>query len=165
MQKFRYRLDPLLEQKRKEKEAADEVLGSVKQQWAAEREREQQMKHRVDELTDAYAGMRRKVLRPDAGSAMSAVHVSHRVAFLKRLAADTEAARDEVFAQQLVVEEAASRVLDAKRTVDEASRRVDILEKHRGKLEKRFYAAAEAKEALELDELGNAMYLTKRRTR
>jgi type III secretion system (T3SS) protein YscO len=67
-----------------------------------------------------------------------------------------------VFSQELAVDEVRGVVREAEMKTSERKRAVEILEKHRAKLEKRFLTEIEQKEALEQDELGNVMYLMQR---
>src|SRR5262249_33579808 len=94
---------------------------------------------------------------------LRAPEVQGRKAFVEALGEDVEKARDAVFSQEMVVQERNEGVGTATRQVAECTRQVDVLEKHRGKLEKRFRDELESKEALEQDELGNVMYLMRRR--
>jgi hypothetical protein len=54
-------------------------------------------------------------------------------------------------------------VQDAKGRVEEARREAEVLAKHRKKQEERFLREAQAKEDLELDEIGNVLYSTRQR--
>jgi len=58
----------------------------------------------------------------------------------------------------LLIEDCKEQVDLAQRHLAKCSREVEILNKHREKLEQRFRREAERKEALELDEIGNMLY-------
>lgn len=163
MPAFRYRLQPLLDQKIRAKESAEEALLERQREHHAALAREKELRELQRMLAETHQRSRRELLKQSGETPLSAAAILERKAFIEGLAEDLEKARDNVFAQQLVVGQCTERLEAAKCLVAECTREVDVLEKHRSKLEKRFRDELEAKEALEQDELGNVMYLMRRR--
>lgn len=160
MAEFRYRLQPLLEQKTEAREKAEHELAARR---AALREAQEQL----DRLTSAVAALSeeraaaRRSLVGDGGS--MGVEVNRRVDDVAILGRRLEAARDEVFAQRLTIEEREEEVVRAKQAVTEATREEEVLKKHKEKSRKRWSAELERKEEAEQEEIASAMYETRRR--
>lgn len=82
--------------------------------------------------------------------------------YLAALRQDLRAAHDQTLMQQFAAEEAQMNVETAQAYALECFREAEKLTRYRAKLEKRFLAEAARKEELEQDELGTAMYLSRR---
>lgn len=164
MAQFRYRLQALLEQKMQAKQEAQHDLA------AAQRE----LRKQQDELDaclmeqEAAAGRlqeaRVEALSPVAG-ATTGEWMRLKRAHIHRLEEQNERAVSETKAQELSVTEAEERLAAARETVALRSRDVEVLEKHRGRLERRFRTETEKKEALDQEEIANVIFLRGRRTR
>jgi hypothetical protein len=76
---------------------------------------------------------------------------------------DYDRASDATRAQELSVNEAEERLADARASLAARSRDVEVLEKHRGRLERRFNEEAGRKEAIEQEEMANAIFLRGRK--
>ena len=100
----------------------------------------------------------------NAGGSIAGTEIKRRVEYIKFLGQEADTAREAVYAQQLVVTEAENKLKAARQHLTECTRDVDVLNKYREKQEKRFLRAAEQKEALELDEIGNMLYTNRRRS-
>ena len=83
---------------------------------------------------------------------------------IHRLEDQDEHAAAETRAQELSVTEAEERLSAARETLASRSRDVEVLEKHRARLERRFREEAARKEALDQEEMANVIFLQGRRT-
>jgi flagellar biosynthesis chaperone FliJ len=164
MAPFRYRLQPLLDEKISLKERAAEALAERQKEVRAEERKLEDLQERERGLGDRKAQFRRGLLAGAAG-AFNGRDAALRRDYLRGLDQDAEDARDACFSQKLAVEESAERLAEAQRELAERSREVEILEKHRRRLEQRFLREAERKEALEQDEIGNMLYMSRRRAK
>ena len=109
--------------------------------------------------------MRRELLsKPADGVALNAMKVQERVEYARAVALQIEDAQGDVNSQRSVVDQCETRVREAKKQVQAATREVEILQKHRAKQEERFVRELREKEDLELDEIGNVLYMTRRRS-
>jgi flagellar biosynthesis chaperone FliJ len=162
MPAFKYRLQPLLEQRQRDLESAEEALIKRQNDVREAELRKEQLLREQDALSRRLRENRKGILTTAPGELLTFHEVERRKLFLKGMAEELESLKDSVFSQQLVVEEARTKLQEAQFQASQARRAVEILEKHRQKLQKRFYAELEQKEALEQDELGNVMYLMQR---
>jgi flagellar biosynthesis chaperone FliJ len=158
---FHYRLKPLLDKKQAAKEEAQRALGERQKEQAAEREQLDGCRRERERLESQLAQARRRVMGAAQGASGGAIQA--RRDYARGLAADVQAAADALAAQEIRVQEAEQRVAAARAELAERSREVDVLEKHRERLEQRFRREVERKEALEQEEMGNVMYLSRRR--
>jgi len=158
MSKLRFRLQPLLDQRLKAKQEADEALATREKALRDEMETLSMLERKEIESRELLARTRRAVL-VTSGEPISANELhnrSNRVLFLKeRLGKDLDA----VFAQKLAIEDAETRVVEARRRMIDAKREAEILEKYRARQERRLRAELERKEDLELDEIGTVVHL------
>lgn len=161
MPAFHYRLQPLLDKKAHLKEAAQRALGDRQNELRAEREALERCGKEQERLERELARARAAVLGAAQGS--TGVLIGARKDYVRGLAADLVAAADTLAAQETRVRDAEDRVAAARTELAERSREVDVLEKHRARLEQRFRHEAERKEALEQEEMGNVMFLRRRR--
>jgi uncharacterized coiled-coil DUF342 family protein len=91
----------------------------------------------------------------------TAVAIRQHRDYLSGLAADLEMARNSTFSQQSRVRKFEEKLAEAKRQLTECLREIDVLTKHRDRLQQRFLRAVEAREAAEQDEIGAVMFLRK----
>jgi chromosome segregation ATPase len=107
---------------------------------------------------------RAEALSPVAG-ATTGEWMRLKRAHIHRLEEQNERAVAETKAQELSVTEADERLAAARETLASRSGDVEVLEKHRARLERRFRAETEKKEALDQEEMANVIFLQGRRTR
>ena len=163
MKGFRFRLQPLLDLKLKAQEDAQKALDDRKKELAAEEKRLEEARQHEQDFIDTRERLRREVMVSSAG-AITGDEVKRRVDYIRFLAQEIDTAKENVYAQQLVVTDAETAVNAARDHLAEATRQVDILEKYREKQETRYKRELEQKEALELDEIGNVLYSNRRRS-
>jgi hypothetical protein len=163
MTQFAYRLQPLLEQKeriRKERES---------EKIQCEREVEEQiaklhlLENQQQALVEKREQLRRGLLNQQSPDPTTGRDATERVAYIKAVGVQIEDAKMAVLSQRQVIADCEIRLDEAKQRVEEARREVEVLEKHRAKQEQRFHRVLQVKEELELDEVGNVLYTTRRR--
>src|SRR5579871_2238547 len=154
---FVYRLQLLLEQKEEPKKAAEQELARREQELERQQGILAELKRREQELIDRRATARRELLSAPDNHPLAVHVVQARSDHIRALGEDIEAAGKEVARQQDVIRK-------CQQQVNESRREVEVLAKHRKKQEERFLREAAAKEELELDEIGNVLYMTRQRS-
>jgi hypothetical protein len=155
---FRYRLQTLLDRKVREKEEAQQALAVAQRDLRKEQDelescrREQQV--REERLRHARSGWLFTAAGVSTGEAMR-LRRSH----VLRLEHECFEAAGETRSQELSVAEAADRLAAARETLASRSRDVEVLEKHRARLARRFQDDAARKDALEQEEMANLVFL------
>jgi flagellar export protein FliJ len=162
MSAFRFRLQPLLDRKNELKEEAEKALLARQKELAAEQERLEAARRHEQDLIEKKQRLRREIM-VNQGGVISGDEVRRRVEFIRFVGQEVDTAKEGVYAQQLVVAEAETRLKAARRHLVECTRDVDVLVKYRERQEARFLRDLERKEALELDEIGNVMFTNRRR--
>jgi hypothetical protein len=84
--------------------------------------------------------------------------------YIARLKDECDDASDATRAQELRVSETEERLAAARETLASASRDLEVLQKHRARLERRFNEEAGRKEALDLEEMANVIFLQGRKS-
>ncbi|PYX42294.1 MAG: hypothetical protein DMG81_01965 [Acidobacteria bacterium] len=164
MAQFVYRLRLLLEQKEELKKEAERELALRQKELEAQREHLEVLQRREQELVEKRDRMRRELLNKSGEQdALTAHEVRERAEFVKVMGVQIEEAKNDVLVQRTVIETCEVKVQQAKSLVEEAKREVEILTKHRAKQEERFMREERVKEELELDEIGNVLFTTRRR--
>ena len=159
MPPFRYRLEALLDQKRKAKTAAEQAL-------AVRRAEERQARAHLAELEAAVstAAERKRAARDTAFVDNDLIEdILARRNDVTIYALRLEEAKDAVQSQRMFLEELAEQTEAALAAVSEASRELEVLLKHRAKAEARFVSEADRKETLEQEEIAAAMFENRRR--
>jgi flagellar export protein FliJ len=160
---FVYRLQLLLEQKEEAKKEAERELARREQELERQEGILENLKRREKELVDKRAKMRDELLSPPGGDPLAAHVVQSRSDYIKVLGKDIENAGKDIQRQRDVIQKCREHVEDGKHKVNESRREVEVLTKHKKKQEERFLREAAAKEELELDEIGNVLYMTRQR--
>ena len=160
---FVYRLQLLLEQKEEAKKEAERELVRRQQELEKQEGILEGLKRREKELIEKRSRRREELLAPPDGEPLAAHVVQSRSDYIKVLGKDIEDAGKDIQRQQDVIRKCRERVEDGKQKVNESRREVEVLTKHKKKQEERFLREAAAKEELELDEIGNVLYMTRQR--
>jgi len=162
---FKFRLQPVLDQRVAAEEEARKTWTLRQEEWRAEQRRLEEAKRKEQDLIARREHLRRNLMAPAPGeNSLPSGGIKQRVEYVKALGLDIEAARDAVFSQKLVVEEAEEKVKEAHKHMLECQRQVEVLEKYRERLEQRWRRELERKEEAELDEIGQTLYSTRRRS-
>jgi len=164
MAQFTYRLQLLLEQKEEAKKNAERELKRCEQELETQISELERRRRVEQELIEKRKQLRRDLMsKPGENGTLTAREVFDRSEYIKVVGLEIEAARAEIVAQEAVVQRCERQVQEAKARVEEARREAEVLTKHRKKQEERFLREAQAKEDLELDEIGNVLYSTRQR--
>jgi flagellar export protein FliJ len=159
---FRFRLQPLLDERLQAQKHAEEELAESQKELLVEKRTWKDLQREQKRIEDLIVIRRRELIGnvPIGGG-----ELEQRKEYLAALSLQLQSARDAVFSQQLVVDEANAKVEAARSRVAERSREAETLAKYREKLEKEFLREAARKEELELDEIGNVLYLNRNHAR
>ena len=160
---FKYRLDPLLNQKNQVKQDAEQSLAARSRELSEEEKRLAEVKQHEAELLGLKEKAKNELLNPGGGKQITGEEIRRRLDYLRGVDHDVEAARGEVFAQKQAVDESQEKLIQARQFLAECAREVEVLEKHRDKAEARYDQQVERKEANELDDIGAHLFISKRR--
>jgi flagellar biosynthesis chaperone FliJ len=158
MAQFQYRLQTLLDQKMREKEQAQQDLAAAQKELRAE-ETELETCRLQQQGAEARLRNARAEMRFPVNGGSSGEWLCLRRDYIGRLMGECDDASDVTRTQELRVSEAEERLADARQTLASRSRDVEVLEKHRGRLERRFNNEAERKMALDQEEMANVIFL------
>ena len=161
MTSFRYRLQPLLDLKLECREDLERALAGRQRELADEKEALADLERTQEALKFKLADALRDRLSADSNADGRTLELHTQ--FLRGLAADVKSGKGAVAAQCIRVGEFRDRVTEARRQLAEAAREVEVLNKHRERLEKTFLRVADRKENLEQDEMGSIIFNRRRR--
>lgn len=157
---FRFRFQPVLDGKIRRKEDAEASLAERQRELAAEEFTLQQLQENTDHVRHEVR-LARKSLQLTGNA--TGREVLSRTELLNALKNKLDAANQDVLGQRMLVEQFQAQADEARRRVTECTREVDVLQKYRDKLEARFLRELAQKEELELDEIGNTLFLARSR--
>jgi flagellar biosynthesis chaperone FliJ len=158
MAAFHFRLQPLLDERLQAQKRAEEELAASQKELLVEKRTCNDLQQEQKRIEDLIVRRRRELVGnvPIGGG-----ELEQRKEDLAALGLHLQSARDAVFSQQIVVDEAEAKLEEARRQTAERSREAETLAKYRGKLETEFLREVARKEELELDEIGNVLYLNR----
>jgi flagellar biosynthesis chaperone FliJ len=159
---FRYRLQTLLDQKAKAKEDAQHALAAAQRELSAEQVELDVC--RGDEAAAAETlrlALAQKLSPPLGGWNGELLRL--RRGYIGRMEDEYNDASDATRTQELRVSEAEEGLGAARDTLATRSRDVEVLEKHRARLERRFHDEAARKEGLDQEEMANIIFLKGRK--
>ncbi len=157
MQTFKYRLQQLLDLKIDQKSQLQVNVAQCQKELAAEQEELARLGQLEKQLEEKLLEARRGMFAGSAGSSGFAIQQYRD--YLSGLAGDLETAKNSTFSQRLRVSEFEAKLAEARRQLTECLREIDVLTKHRDRVQQRFLRAAEAKEAAVQDEIGTTMFV------
>jgi len=161
MAHFQYRLQPLLDLKLEYRKALERALAALRLELAAEEAALVELRKTHDALKVRFAEALRARLSAD--SIVQSRNLDQHTHYLRGLAADLEAAAGAAAAQRIRIAGFQDRVTAALRQLAQAAHEVEVLNKHRERLERGFLRMEERKEALEQDEMGSIVFNRGRR--
>jgi flagellar biosynthesis chaperone FliJ len=160
MQRFVFRLQALLDQKldleAKARAAVSEKERKLDEQRAFFRmqlENEKRIEHSIFTAKDDLLLLQAETPGTD---------IQRKYDYVAALRQDLTAAHEQTVIQKFAVQQAEIHLNEARAYALECSRETKKLMRYRERLEKRFLAESAKKEELEQDELGIAMYLSRR---
>lgn len=165
MSAFTYRLQLLLDQREELNKAAANHLLQEEVELEKQQERMHCLQKLLQELIEKRKQMRRELLKaPAEGGALDVMKVQERTVYIDAVSAQVDDVQSDIVSQRTAIDECRDRVRQAKNRLEEASREVEVLRKHRAKQEDRFQRELDEKEERTLDEIGNVLYTTRRRS-
>ena len=160
--KPKYRLAPLLIVKEKHKKQMEIELGRAIRNLAEQKERlktlEQEKVKIIQKKKQARLDMSRHVTAGETRIFDSGIHLN----YLEKLQDDLVAKEKEIERQHEIIKEAEERVKKARRDYIEASKDLQMMEKHKELWLKKLMKELSDKEQKELNELGNVIHQIRR---
>jgi flagellar biosynthesis chaperone FliJ len=160
---FQYRLQTLLDQKLQAKEEAQQTLANVQRDLRKEEQELESCRREQEARVERLERARAERLSPAIGGSNGEM-MQLRRDYIARLKDECDDASDATRAQELRVSETEERLAAARETLASASRDLEVLQKHRARLERRFNEEAGRKEALDLEEMANVIFLQGRKS-
>jgi flagellar biosynthesis chaperone FliJ len=155
---FRYRLQTLLDQKIRAKEGAQMALGAAQHELRASRDELEVCRRAQEACSEKLRNARAERVSLKTGGSSGEI-MRWRRDHIVRLQDERDQASDATRSQELSVSETEERVAAARTMLATRSRDVEVLEKHRARLEGRHNQAAERKEAIDQEEMANVIFL------
>ena len=156
--KEKYRLQPLLDVRIRNKRNAEIELGRTIRLLKEEQERlvklEDEKKAIIQQREDARKEMSEMLRMGESVVSDSHGHLN----FIKRLVEDEAKKDEEIENQKIQIEKAEERVASAKRDYIDACKEVKIMEKHKELWQKKLKQKLEYEEQKVMNELGNVVH-------
>ncbi len=162
MAQFIYRLQLLLEQREERRKEAERELLRQEKELEAQSAALQTLQQKVEQLVARRRQLQREVTKTGDAGVLSAKDIQQRFEETQVVGLLIDDAKNDVLAQRSLIEQCEARVQEAKKNLQEATREVEVLQKHRAKQEERFQREQQAQEELVLDEIGNVLHTTRR---
>jgi len=144
------------------KEEAQQALAVAQRELRTEQDELEVCRREQEARSDRLQRARADSVSP-AGGGSSGESMLLRRNYIGRLRDECDDASDATRAQELLVREAEDRLEAARETLSSASRAVEVLEKHRERLERRFNEEAARKETQAQEEMANVIFLQGRK--
>src|SRR5262249_14157527 len=130
---FKYRLDPLLQQRTRVKQQAEQSLAERLRELTEEEKRLGEVQMQETELRGLQERTRSELLQTSSGKQLTGDEIRQRLNYLRGVDQDLESAKGEVFSQKQAVDESQVKLIQARQFLAECAREVEVLEKHRDK--------------------------------
>lgn len=158
---FRFRLQFVVDQKIRTKEAAEKSMAECQRELQEEQTTLARLRRKADDLAGKIATARRQMVQPPP----PLIHnLGQCVEHLRGLTHDAEDLRETALAQELVVEDAEAKLHQAREHLAACSRDAEILNRFKEKQQCRFIQDEKRREEIEQDEAGNLLHLIRKRT-
>lgn len=159
-----YRLQPVLDKRAKIKEEAEKALGAAQKALEAEQQKEAECVEAIEKIKrtkeTARAEMNKKMLAGELGVSGIQQHKN----YLKSLDFEIKQAEERLEQQKARVKRAEAVVQEKRDALVEATKEYQAIEKHKEKWIEQVKKEIEEKEANEQEEIGNVLYLQRRKT-
>jgi flagellar biosynthesis chaperone FliJ len=155
---FHYRLQPLLDQRTREKDDAFKSLADVQKKLKREQE-ELGLCLKEQEAANQSLMTARTQLVSHSGKSVDSQWLCLKRLHIQLLVDNLSSASDATRAQEVIVDEAKDAVTSAVRALARKSQDVNVLEKHRARLEGRFVKQLQHIESIEQEEMANLVFL------
>jgi len=154
----------LLEQRVQAKKDAERALAAAQRELRAAEDELAAGRREQEALEEKVRRARVESVSAGAGGSTGQM-VRFRRDFIAKLQDQCSEASDAVRAQELNVAEAEEHLASMRKELAARSRDVEVLEKHRAKLERRFHEEASRRETADQEEMANVMFLQRRKTK
>lgn len=157
----KYRLQVLLTVKQRMKKRAEIRLAQAIKKLNEEKKKLEQLEEELEEIRKKWKQARLEMKSKLAGGALVGkgnVHVN----YLRRLEEDEKTKLEEIEDQKQAIEEATEKVAQARREYIDASRELQVMEKHKELWQKKVRGELSRREAHRLNELGNTIHQLRR---
>ena len=159
--KQEYRLQALLEIRKRTKEDKEQELGQCLQRLETEKDSLAEMKQKLEEMLQDRERRAKEYADKQMRGEMSAQAMTGAQSYLKRLK-ESEAIQEELIrGQESVVRQRQDEVQAAREMLLEATQELKNLEKHKEKWEKKIKKERQAKEEQEQEQLAQAIFLNR----
>lgn len=159
---FVYKLQPVLEQRLEREEEARQLQAAAQRTLDEARRRHAELEAERDRITARLADERAHFLDVPAGGQIQASVLIERREKIDSLDDQRRNAEAAVMSQQMHVLDCEDEVEKAKQHLNECTREVKVLEKHREKQQLKFTRDQEAREEALQEEIGNSLYAQQR---
>ncbi len=159
----KYRLEPVLAKKQKQKDEAQEALAKVQAELREAETRREELETELVKLREDRAEARRRQQDEMLTKCMSGLGAGRIQSFVKGQEVREETKRQEIREQDHVIEKVRLRLEEQKLILMEAAREVQGMEKHKEEWLAKIRKEAEEAEAKEMDEIGTAIHLQRQR--
>ncbi|MFA4970973.1 MAG: hypothetical protein WC683_00065 [bacterium] len=161
MPKPKYRLEALLRIKARLKKRAEVALARALIELKKAREKLEELKEEKKKIVERWREARQE-MRRDLSAGIVVKKGNVHVNFLRKLKEDEEKKEEEIEDQKAVVEDCETAVAKARREYIDASKQLQIMEKHKDLWAKKVRDELTRKEEREMDELSTTIHQLKR---
>lgn len=157
-----YRLQIVLDQKKEARDEAARYLAEKREILKREQEEEARLRRELDENRQRKAQEHDLLAREGLSNALDANRAQQRLNFIKRLDHMADVLNTRIAAQQEKVKHAEQEVEEALQALVQASRELEVMEKHKERWTKKTKQEEDMNEQREMNEIGNIMYNARR---
>jgi flagellar export protein FliJ len=161
--KEQYRLQVLLEMRERAKKDAEEALGKAMAELKAEQDRQKSMEQELERMVARREAKKREYAEKAMRGEMAAQGAISANLYIDRLKEQEELQKNAIEGQKAVVAQKEEAVTAARENLLRATQDLKALEKHKEMWEEQIKKELEAKEAENLDEIAQTVYLGRQR--
>jgi len=155
---LKYRLEPLLELKKRARQKAEIALAQAIGRLEREKKQLKKLENEKEAIIQRRKDCRRELHNKVLGGHAHASDGSVRVNFLRKLEDDEKKKVEEIQAQKQLIEYCETQVKRARRDYIDAVKELRVIEKHKELWKKKLQKELNRIEEREMDELGNVIH-------
>lgn len=155
---LKYRLQPLLDQKKRLRRAAEIKLAKAISQLEREKKNLEKKKEEKKKIIEKRKNCRLELHQKMAAGDAHVRDGSMRINYLKKLEEDQKKKEKEIEEQKELIEQCKDQVKRARRHYIDAVKDLRVMEKHKDLWKKRVDLELSKQEERKMDELGNIIY-------
>ncbi len=156
--KERYRLEPLLTLKERQKRDSEIALAKAIKALEVEKKKLQKLETLKEEITQKRHMSRKEMSDRVATGQSSVKHSQFHLGYLEKLKEDIERVATEIKEQEEILEHAQEKLKRSRRNYIDAAQDLDVMKKHKELWSKKRDRSLNAAENKQLGELGNVMH-------